>query len=229
MFSRLIPVFLIFSSIFVSCGRVTDEFNFIDEKDENYKYYSYKMTAASGDYNISFYSGTKTSYGGYGSYGQLIRDYSSGDLASVVKDDENGFSIKSNGTDARGTTTNTVTFEISFPEREVSSVSVKAAYNALEDQYIESVATKTPQGLSDFKVTYLKQGATSDTTVSGIAKSNFSSGVLDATGKVNATISCIKVTATMAKYYGSSMSDPFKDLANKQTEGKLTLYKVILE
>ena len=229
MFRRLLPLILIFSSMLISCGRVTDEFNFIDENDENYKYYAYKMTASSGDYNISFYSGTKTSYGGYGAYGQLIRDYSSGDLASVVKNDDDFFSIRSNGTDSRGTTTNTITFEISFPERKVSSITVKAMYNALEDTYMEKATSKTPHGLSDFKVTYLPQGATSESSVSGIAKSNFASGLLDVTAKIDATISYVKVSATMLKYYGSSMSDPFKDLSMKQTEGKLSLYKVILE
>lgn len=229
MLRRFLPLLLIFSSILISCGRVTDEFNFIDEKDDNYKYYSYKMAATSGDYIISFYSGTKTSYGGYGAYGQLIRDYSSGDLASVVKNDDDCFSIRSNGTDSRGTTTNTVTFEISFPERKVSSISVKAMYNALEDTFMEKSTAKTPQGLTDFKVTYLPQGATSETSVSGIGKSNFASGLLDVTAKLDATISYVKVTAVMSKYYSSSMTDPFKELANKPTEGKVSLYKVILE
>lgn len=229
MVRRFFILTLIFSSIFISCARVTDEFNFIDEKDDNYKYYACKMTAVSGDYTISFYSGTKSSYGGYGSYGQLIRDYSSGDLASIVKNDDSCFSIKSNGTDARGMTTNSVTFEISFPERKLSSVSIKANYTAPENSYMEKASSKTPLGLTEFKVSYLPKGAESETTVSEITQSKFSSGQLEASAKLDASISYIKISASMSKYYGSSLSEPFKDLSNNPIYGILSLYKVILE
>ena len=236
MFRRLLPLILIFSSMLISCGRVTSEFNFIDEKDENYRYYAYKMTAASGDYTISFYSGTKSSYGGYGSYGQLIRDYSSGDLASIVKDDDSCFSIRSNSSDARGTSSNIINFEISFPERKVSSIDIKASFSALENDFVNSGALYSPLALSDLKLyVTLADGSEKTTTLhsSNSSSSSFSKLNLDKTIDISTlttgNITAVKLTAVISKYYSTySSTSKYADLNYKKTDSNLSLYKIIL-
>ena len=111
----------------------------------------------------------------------------------------------------------------------MSSVSIKANYTAPENSYMEKASSKTPLGLTEFKVSYLPKGAESETTVSEITQSKFSSGQLEASAKLDASISYIKISASMSKYYGSSLSEPFKDLSNNPIYGILSLYKVILE
>lgn len=213
----------LFSLVCFSCGNITSEFNDIEDDDTDYYY---AINATEGDYSISFHS---VQTGGYGTYGQMIRDYSEGDLATIVKDSEDCFTIKSNLTDARNITTNQVYFEITFPERTLTSIGVKAAYSGAEDDYI---GTDSPIGLTTFSVSYVPSGSETETSVSQISKSSFSAGALDKTVTLNSPVTTSKVIikAIMLKYYSTYQeSSDYYDISTARTNGKLSLCKVILE
>lgn len=227
---RFFLLVLIISSFLISCGRITNEFNDIDEEDKDY---SYKLLSSYGDYSISCYS---TQAGGYGTYGQLIRDYTNGQLASIAKDDDSFFAISSNTTDAKSTTTNLINFSMTFPKRTVNSINIKSAFSALEDNYIASGGIKTPLALTAFTL-YVTGTDGKEKSLSSLLSSfkPDEEGVkkgyeLNKTVKVGYEITGVRVNATMAKYYGSYASTlKYTDLSYQQTSGNLSIYKIILE
>jgi hypothetical protein len=220
MFRRFILFVFIFSSFFTSCARITSEFNNVEDDD---KEFVYKLAANSGEYYISCYS---TQSGGYGTYGQLIRDYTFGSLSSIVNNDDTYFSIKSNSTDSKSTTSNQINFSLTFSTRDVNSISVKAVYSALEDSYVASKVITSLLGLTGFTIYVTDENGKEQTLAS--LKSSFNGSELEKEIKVGYKIQGVRVNATMTKYYGNYSSSKYSDLSYQQTNGTLSIYKVIL-
>ena len=67
-------------------------------------------------YSSSTFTATLTSTG-YGKNSNLLKDYSEGEFSNIFSENENFFKFKTNTTDSTGSSTNSVTIKIDFPQK----------------------------------------------------------------------------------------------------------------
>ena len=67
-------------------------------------------------YNSNSFNATLTSTG-YGKNSNLLKNYSEGEFQNIFSEDETFFKFKTNTTDSTGSSTNSVTIKIDFPQK----------------------------------------------------------------------------------------------------------------
>lgn len=67
-------------------------------------------------YNSNSFNATLTSTG-YGKNSNLLKNYSEGEFQNIFSEDNTFFKFKTNTTDSTGSSTNSVTIKIDFPQK----------------------------------------------------------------------------------------------------------------
>ena len=89
-------------------------------------------------YNSNSFNATLTSTG-YGKNSNLLKNYSEGEFQNIFSEDDTFFKFKTNTTDSTGSSTNSVTIKIDFPQK----------------KYVKSLKTSLPYNVSGLNATFV--------------------------------------------------------------------------